>query len=319
MMKRQIAFFLLACSFAAAFLTGCAEKEQASGTSFHMDTFVSLRAYGDGARALIDACEKRLTELEKCLSATIEGSDVSRLNSANGEWISLGDDAFCVLKASLEAAELTDGAFDLTVAAAMKAWDGMSGETLPSEYELEKIRPLVDFREVELDEERKMAHLGAGQSIDFGAIAKGYAADELNALYNEYGCTGIIDLGGSIYAVGAREGSEPWRIAVQDPRGDGYKETLELVSCAAVTSGDYQRFFERDGVRYHHIIDPKTLCPARSGIASVTVIGKNSMLADAYATAMFVMGAEKAVEFAEKNGVCALIIEDDGTEIWVNG
>ena len=224
-----------------------------------------------------------------------------------------------MLKASLEAAELTDGAFDLTVAAAMKAWDGMSGETLPSEYELEKIRPLVDFREVELDEERKMARLGAGQSIDFGAIAKGYAADELNALYNEYGCTGIIDLGGSIYAVGAREGSEPWRIAVQDPRGDGYKETLELVSCAAVTSGDYQRFFERGGIRYHHIIDPKTLCPARSGIASVTVIGKNSMLADAYATAMFVMGTEKAGEFAKKNGVCALIIEDDGAEIWMNG
>ena len=128
MMKRQITFFLLACFFAAAFLTGCAEKEQASGTSFHMDTFVSLRAYGNGARALIDACEKRLTELENCLSATIEGSDVSRLNSADGEWISLGDDAFCVLKASLEAAELTDGAFDPTVAAAMKAWDGMSGE-----------------------------------------------------------------------------------------------------------------------------------------------------------------------------------------------
>lgn len=244
---------------------------------------------------------------------------IHRLNTAHGEWTQLDGDSFYLLELSVMLADATDGAFDPTIFIAVEAWDGMSGEKLPSDGELRRLAPFVDYTGIELDAKNSSARLRDGQMVDLGGIAKGYAANELKKIYDEAGCAGVINLGGNVYAVGSRPDNGPWRIGVQNPRGNGYIEVLELTDKSAVTSGDYQRCFIREGVRYHHILDPDTLKPADSGIISVTVISGDSALADAAATAAVVMGADKAKELAERLGVSALIVTKDGESIWLGG
>ena len=287
-------------------------------TGFHMNTYVELSACGKGAYDMLLRCKDRLAALESSLSPYMDGP-IHRLNTAHGEWTQLDGDSFYLLELSVMLADATDGAFDPTIFIAVEAWDGMSGEKLPSDGELRRLAPFVDYTGIELDAKNSSARLRDGQMVDLGGIAKGYAANELKKIYDEAGCAGVINLGGNVYAVGSRPDNGPWRIGVQNPRGNGYIEVLELTDKSAVTSGDYQRCFIREGVRYHHILDPDTLKPADSGIISVTVISGDSALADAAATAAVVMGADKAKELAERLGVSALIVTKDGESIWLGG
>lgn len=298
-------------------LSGCTPAE-ARYEGFHMDTYVTLTARGLGSDELLERCAMRLTELENALSAYRPGSDIRRLNEAGGDWTALGEDAFKLLEESLRYAELTGGAFDPTIFSAMNAWDGMSGSVIPSDEALERLKPLVDYTGIELDEAGKRARLKPGQAIDLGAIAKGYAADCLFAIYREAGCAGIINLGGNIYAAGEKENGGKWRVGVRDPRGNGGMiEVIDASDISAVTSGDYQRFFESGGERYHHILDPETLKPARTDLHSVTVICESSAKADALATAVFVMGREAGGELLSREGLSALAVTEDWEAVWI--
>ena len=317
-MKRLVPVLAAALIILSAFtIAGCSIRME-TYTGFHMNTYVELSACGKGAYDMLLRCKDRLAALESSLSPYMDGP-IHRLNTAHGEWTQLDGDSFYLLELSVMLADATDGAFDPTIFIAVEAWDGMSGEKLPSDGELRRLAPFVDYTGIELDAKNSSARLRDGQMVDLGGIAKGYAANELKKIYDEAGCAGVINLGGNVYAVGSRPDNGPWRIGVQNPRGNGYIEVLELTDKSAVTSGDYQRCFIREGVRYHHIIDPDTLKPADSGIISVTVISGDSALADAAATAAVVMGADKAKELAERLGVSALIVTKDGESIWLGG
>ncbi len=317
-MKRLVSLLSAVLIILAALpIAGCSTRME-TYSGFHMNTYVELSACGKGAGDMLMRCKDRLSAMESSLSPYMDGP-IYRLNSAHGEWTQLDEDSFYLLELSVMLANATDGAFDPTIFIAVEAWDGMSGEKLPNDDELRRLAPLVDYRGVELDANNSSARLRDGQRVDLGGIAKGYAANELKKIYNETGCAGVINLGGNVYAVGSRPDSGPWRIGVQNPRGGGYIEVLELTDKSAVTSGDYQRCFMREGVRYHHILDPDTLKPADSGIISVTVISEDSALADATATAAFVMGVDKAQELVERLGVSALILTKDGESIWLGG
>lgn len=317
-MKRLVPLLAAALIILSAFtIAGCSIRME-TYTGFHMNTYVELSACGKGAYDMLLRCKDRLAALESSLSPYMDGP-IHRLNTAHGEWTQLDGDSFYLLELSVMLADATDGAFDPTIFIAVEAWDGMSGEKLPSDGELRRLAPFVDYTGIELDAKNSSARLRDGQMVDLGGIAKGYAANELKKIYDEAGCAGVINLGGNVYAVGSRPDNGPWRIGVQNPQGNGYIEVLELTDKSAVTSGDYQRCFIREGVRYHHILDPDTLKPADSGIISVTVISGDSALADAAATAAVVMGADKAKELAERLGVSALIVTKDGESIWLGG
>ena len=313
-MKRLVPLLAAALIILSAFaIAGCSIRME-TYTGFHMNTYVELSACGKGAYDMLLRCKDRLAALESSLSPYMDGP-IHRLNTAHGEWTQLDEDSFYLLELGVMLADATDGAFDPTIFIAVEAWDGMSGEKLPSDGELRRLAPFVDYTGIELDAKNSSARLRDGQMVDLGGIAKGYAANELKKIYDEAGCAGVINLGGNVYAVGSRPDNGPWRIGVQNPRGNGYIEVLELTDKSAVTSGDYQRCFIREGVRYHHILDPDTLKPADSGIISATVISGDSALADAAATAAVVMGADKAKELAQRLGVSALIVTKDGESI----
>ncbi len=329
-MKRLTAYAL----FLALLLTGCGgsadpDTAQESIQVIAMDTAMLITTYGERSPAAAYAAEDVIRDLEAKLSRTMEDSDVSRLNSAGGQPIAISQDAFTLLRQAERCRIQTGGAFDPTIAPVAAAWGFAGGEEyrVPSQEELAALLPLVDCSAVFTDSQlpegeeyntagqyegeiRYTASLAPGQAIDLGGIAKGYAADILVRVFQEYGVPrGLAQLGGNVLAWGDRPGGTPWRVGVQDPAKPGDKNAfagvLELTDSFAVTSGGYQRYFEQDGKRYHHIIDPATGYPADSGLTSVTVVAdafKTSQpcmgaLCDAYSTALFVMGEEKALDF----------------------
>lgn len=284
-----------------------------------MDTFISLQASGRDAEKLMEECEARLTQIDARFDAFDEGSEIYALNHANGEWTAVSGETFKLIQRAKQISELTGGTYDPTVFPAMLAWDQMSGKKIPSQQELTAILPLVDAGGIELDASNSSVRLQAGQMLDLGGIAKGYAADELSRLYKERGCYGVINLGGNVGMAGKKPDGGAWRIGVKDPFSDGLTAVITPEGGFAVTSGIYERNFVKDGVTYHHILDPKTLQPTRSGLCSVTVVGEDCTLCDALATAAVVLGEQDAATLLDKLGVKALMIRDDGSMVAVGG
>ena len=303
-----------ALCLALVLLSGCAPAptQAAERTFFAMDTVMSVRIYGD--EALLDAAEDRVSELEALWSVTDEHSEICALNRDGSA--ALSGDAAGLLANALELCARTGGALDITVYPVVRAWGFTTGEyAIPDSKTIEELLARVDYARVVLDETACAASLPDGVEVDLGSVAKGYAGDVLAALLKSRGVeSAMLDLGGNIQTVGAKPDGSPWRVGVRDPEGADILGVLEAVDKAVVTSGGYERYFERDGVRYWHIIDPATGAPARSGLQSVTVIGDSGLLCDALSTALFVMGLDRALEhWREYRDFEAVFVCDDGS------
>ncbi len=252
---RRIAAALAALMMFAV-LTACASPARQK-TVFAMDTVMTLSASGRGAKKALDEAEKELFALEAQLSRTREGSDVSRVNSADGAPVSVSDGTAALLEAAERCRALTGGAFDITVAPVMSAW-GFTAKNfrVPSAGEIEELLALVDGSRVRT--EGDTVTLDAGQSVDLGGIAKGYASDRIEAILRERGVSSaMIALGGNVYLHGVKQDGSLWRVGIQDPEDPAaLVGVLTLRDAYAITSGGYQRYFEENGVRHHHIIDP---------------------------------------------------------------
>lgn len=300
MSKRKFAVLLaVLCAFA---LSGCKKQpEPVEFTTFAMDTVMSFTLYGgaEQASAVQAWIPTQLGELDRLLSATGEDSEISRVNRAEGQPVELDPIVDSLLVQALELCRVTGGALDLTTCPAVRAW-GFTAEEhrVPSDEELAKLAERIDYTAVNL--EGGAVALPAGMELDLGAVAKGYAGDRLAAEIREQGLSSaLLDLGQStIVAVGSKPDGSPWRIGVVDPAQPGtYFAVVELKNMAIGTSGGYQRYFEQDGVTYWHILDPGTAAPARSGLASVTVVSPSAFLCDGLSTALFVMGLEEGAQF----------------------
>ena len=283
-------------------LTGCAARgaPPAETKLFAMDTIMSLSIYGSKAQEALDRAVDTLYTLDADLSATHPNSPIFELNDAKGDWVSLPEEAFLLLEEALALCEQTGGALDLTAYAAVKAWGFTDGSyRVPTEEERLALADRIDYAAVELDPARHAARLPEHIVLDLGSVGKGWAGDLLSAQLREAGVSSaLLDLGqSSIQAVGRKPNGTPWRIGIQDPAGDGYLGVLELEDRAMGTSGGYQRSFTQQGETYWHIMDPKTAAPARSGLASVTVVADSGLLCDGLSTALFVMGEEGAMDF----------------------
>jgi thiamine biosynthesis lipoprotein len=228
-----------------------------------------------------------------------------------------------VLETAARVSEDTGGALDITVYPAVKAWGFTvpGGARVPQEDALRELAPLVGYRNVSLD--GRSVTLRGGAEIDLGALAKGYASQMAVDILARGGVTsGIVSLGGNVQALGSKPDGSPWNVAIQDPEDmSAYAGILRISNRAVVTSGVYQRYFEHDGRRYHHIIDPSTLRPADSGLLSATVISDDGTLADALSTALMVMGRRGAEDYWRARGrdFDMILITESGEEVITEG
>ena len=303
---------------------GCsAEKElpKLSEVGFYLDTVITLTAYTEDGQILKDAMEE-CGRYEQMLSRTIEGSDVWRINHANGKPVKVSEDTAAILRCAAEISENSSGAFDITIAPASTMWDFTSGKVeLPDTEALAAAAALVDYSKVQL--EGNTVTLPEGMMIDLGGIAKGYIADKVKAYLEERGVEhAILSFGGNIVAIGKKPDGKDWKVGIQDidkPTGE-YMLVVANRGGSTVTSGIYERGFEVDGVRYHHLLNPKTGWPEQNKLASVTILSESSMEGDALATAAFILGKGKGLELIESlPGIEAVFIERDRKVTYSSG
>jgi len=315
---------LLPALGALLLLCACAPKQE-QAQFFAMDTVMTVTFYGKGAEGAVAAVRSEVNRLDKLWSRTDEGSEVSALNACagGGTWVPLSEETVELLGVAQKVAVRSGMAFNPLMAPVSDAW-GFTGEEqrVPGQSELEELLPLTEQSFTLGPRSGRLAQ--AGQALDAGGIAKGMAGDRCAQLAREFDVTGgILDLGGNITTVGGKADGTPWVIGVKDPT-DPEKQLCAIsvgeVTCA--TSGAYERYFEADGERYHHILDPATGYPARSGLLSVTAVSPQGAAADAWSTACFVLGAEKALElWREDRADCGLeliLTCEDGT-VYVTG
>lgn len=285
-----------------------------------MGTVVSLTILSDDeelARSAANQAFGAMEAVDQCMSSYRKESELSRLNQSPARQpVAASDDLFTVIKAAIKYAELTNGAFDVTVAPAVRAWGFMSGEwRVPRPGELERLRSGVGYRLISLNQARRSVEFACeGVEIDLGGIAKGYAIDAAREALEEAGLQdGMIDAGGDIYVMGGQPGQETWSVGIRHPVDESRLLTVLRVSNRAVaTSGNAARSFVRDGTLYGHILDPRTLLPTR-GTLSTTVIAPSAMMADALATATFVLGPEEGLKLINRlPEVEVIICADDG-------
>ncbi len=319
---------LLALLFFCFFnVAGCGKEERKlSRTIFLMDTHVDVTIYSastQAAQTAMGAMFEEMQRLEGLLSRHIQGSDLHRINAAAGEApVQVRPETIFVLKRALEFAALSEGAFDPTVAPLLELWGfGGAAPAVPSVAQLARALELVDYRMVELDEELKTVFLPRrGMKLDLGGIAKGYIVDRGLELARGAGSAAFINAGGDISVLGRKPGGGDWRIGVQDPRDSGsLVAIINLDAGSVATSGDYQRFFEVEGERFHHILDPDTGMPA-SGLFSVSIVAPDATTADALATSVFVLGQARGMALVEGlPGVEALIVNEKGELLLSSG
>lgn len=294
-------------------------------TQFLMDTIIEITAYGNGNEAGVKAAFAEFKRINELTNRFDESSQVSKINQAAGqEKVQVDPDVIIMLKLARSRSEQLNGALDVSVGALTELWSvGHKGEFVPSDAEIKALLPLVNFQLIEIDDKANTVFLPkAGMRIDLGAIAKGYADRKAIDALKAHGIkSALVNAGGDVRIIGKRPDGQPWRIGVQDPRdSEGIAAKIALADWDVLeTSGDYQRFFIKDDVRYSHIIDPRTGYQPRE-IASVTIVAKADSNVDILSTAMFVLGVEKGQQLLKQYpGTEAIFITTDGKKIITPG
>lgn len=292
---------------------------------YALGTLNNIKIFNSNDRDLMELAVRRVLEIDDLMSAFKAESDISRLNRNAGEgFIQIHADTYKLLKRSIEFSKLSGGAFDITIRPLVELWGiGKKESLIPSENQISDVKSRVDFRKIKLSKIRKSAALKeAGQAIDLGGIAKGFAADEIRRILIENKVTSaVINLGGNVITIGTRDDGEPWKIGIQHPlKPTGrYLGILSATNKTIVTSGSNEKFFIKDNVRYHHILDPRTGKPAQNGILSVTAITDSSTDADALTTSIFVLGPELGSALARELGAEIIVITESLEILASNG
>lgn len=303
------------------FGTGCAAENinQNLYTSgfIAMDTYISLTLYGENGEKASSECKKEIERLEAMFSVTDENSEISLINNAQGAKTAISDETAKLIDFALKSGDFSGGCLDITVYPVVREWGFTTGEyKMPDPDVLSELLKNTGYEKVIL--ENNTVTLPPGGKIDLGAVAKGYAGDKAIEILKSNGISsGLVSLGGNIQTIGGKPDGMPWNVAVRDPFSEDNFGILKIADMAVVTSGNYERFFEENGKRYHHIIDPSDGYPADNGIVSATVIGDKGALCDALSTAIFVMGAEKAEELWRDRSDFEMILVTDEKEIFI--
>lgn len=348
MKKRKLLIALLCGALVCLPLAGCNNKNAASGTDssvqsevsedaeeqnssdssqeytsdvFAMDTYMTLTAYGENAQEAVEAGIAEIQRLDDLLSTGKDTSEVAQIN-ANGGGV-LSEDTDYLVKRALDIYQSTNGAFDISIYPVMQLWGFTTGNfAVPSESDLAAKLALVDAGKIILSEENGQTSISLpeGMEIDLGGIAKGYTSGRVMDVMKSYGIkSAVINLGGNAHVLGNKTDGSQWKVGIQDPEDEnGYLGGVSVTDKAIITSGGYERYFvDKDtGVKYHHIIDPKTGYSANNGLISVTIVSADSTLADGLSTSLFVLGTEDAITYCEEHcaedGFDAIMEDEDG-------
>ncbi|HHU21991.1 MAG TPA: FAD:protein FMN transferase [Clostridiales bacterium] len=308
-------------------LWGCStENEKQENQLFAMDTFMSLTAYGPKADEGIKVADEIINELDSRLDPEKEDSDLYRINANAGELTEVSSDIYNLLEVARQVNRRSGGALDPSIYKIVRAWGFIDQQyRVPDAGELEALLEDAGLDGVEvksgggLAPGRAEASVPDGAALTFGALAKGYAAQKAVEAMKGVGVkSAIISLGGDVQTLGIKPDGSLWSVAVQDPQNTGgYVGILDIAEAAVVTSGSYERYFTKDGVVYHHILDPKTGYPADSNLLSVTVVCESGAFSDALSTALFILGEEGALEYYREYGDCELILITDDNRVVV--
>lgn len=337
-LKAYIIFATLTAAVLFFFFTALQSGTKHTRTSFALNTYTSITAYGTNADTATNNAVSAVNEVEQKMSAYIPSAELAVLNSSakKGVPYKVSDELFCVIQKAYEFSVLTDGLFDITVKPITDLWSIASNPRVPSDDELSYALESVGYESLILNEDEKtVTFLKEGMQLDLGAIAKGYAADRaVETLISDSCQKALIDLGGNICVIGenltatdtllntyfGQSIKKPWRIGIQTPFSSSGAHCVTLLidssdaPVSIVTSGAYERNFTENGRLYHHIIDPRTGYPFDGAIDSVTIVGKSSTAADALSTSAYMMDIPSALALVKGYGYDALII-DKGKKI----
>lgn len=327
MPKRKLKFisFVLMIILILPLATACtleqsktAAVDPISKEALLLGTFCKVTVYDQTSRDVLEKAFNRIAEIEDKMTINKDTSEIITLNQKSGvEFVTLSPDTFQVIKRALYYSDISKGKFDISIGPWVKLWGiGTPEARVPSQTELDNARPLINYKNILLDEKNSKAMLKEkGMIVDLGAIAKGYAADEVKRILSENGVNhAIINLGGNIYAMGTKPDKSDWKIGIQnpfEPTGD-YLGIIGVSDKTVVTSGVYERFFEKDGKSYHHILDTETGYPVKNSLVGVSIIADRSIDGDALSTSVFSLGLEKGMELIESlDTVDAIFITSD--------
>ncbi len=338
---KKIVFGFALC---AALFTGCQSGGDKSGVTdktaktskqgdcveaqkdiFAMDTYMTVKTYGKAAEKAADAAVDEINRLDDMFSTGNKESEIAILND-NGSEI-LSKETGTLIERSCDLYKSTDGAFNIAVYPLMKEW-GFTNEKykVPDEKTIKGLLKNIDVSKIKYNKKKRQITLPENYKIDLGGIAKGYTSSRLMEIFKKYKLDGgIVSLGGNVQTYGHKDGSKNWKVAIENPEtspfdGD-YLGVLKITDKAVITSGSYERYFEKDGKRYHHILDPKTGRPAESGLISVSVISDDGTLADGLSTSLFIMGKKKGEKYWQENRdkFDVVWLEEDGTVTITDG
>ncbi|KGM94416.1 FAD:protein FMN transferase [Clostridium botulinum] len=320
-MKNLKKYILLIISLLMLVLSlgGCGKKEvkQYTKTFIALGTAINFNIFSHNekeAQLALEEGVKKVKEIENKMSVNIKQSEISTLNT-NGQ-SKVSDETFYVIKNGLKYSKIAKGKFDITVEPLVRIWGiGTDHARIPNNNEISNAKKLINYNNVSLDEKNNKVTLGRSQQMDLGAIAKGYAADEAKKVFLKHNIkSGTINLGGNVMTIGNKVDGSEWKIGMQNPFGtrDDCMGIVYGKNLSVVTSGNYERYFEKDGVRYHHILDIDTGYPSKSEVISATIISENGIDGDALSTTVYILGVEKGLELIEElKGIDAILITKD--------
>ena len=312
MKKLRILCAFFVCSL---LLCGCTtNKDPISKTAIYFDTVISIKLYDSQNQEILEQCFTYCDEFEQLISRTIETSEISKINSSNGKPVEVSDMTIELLKQGIYYSELTNGAFDITIAPLSELWDFKNnpGE-VPAENDIQECLSHISYEDI-LIEGNTVTLLDPDMAIDLGGIAKGYMADQLKEyLLSEGVESALIDLGGNILAVGSKPDNSNFTIGIKKPFEDSEMISTESIhDISVVTSGCYERYFEVDDIIYHHILDTETGYPCDNELYSVTIFSEKSVDGDALSTSCFALGLEEGQKLIESlDGVDALFVTNE--------
>ncbi len=303
-MRKKCAVLLISV-IVAALLSSCGSMKESR--LFMMDTVIDLKVYGEKASECVSEMEDVLSDIDRNLSAYREDGELYQINL--GKKIKAGEHLRSAVSMALLYKEKTDGAFSPMLGRVIDLWGIGEKNYIPTEKEIEEA--LIPSLKADVAISGDEISINPTARLNLGAIAKGYASDAMKKILVKNRISrAIVSLGGNVYVHGRREDDRPWNVALRDPKrsANDWFATIALEDRFIISSGDYERYFERDGVRYHHIIDPRTGAPAKSDLCSVIVVSQSGAQGDAYSTALYVMGRARALEFWRENEDFELVL-----------
>ena len=284
-----------------------------------MGTIVSVTLY-ESDDDKIDDIFSYIYSLDSMISRYNEKSYIAMINSNAGiSPVTVPDEVYGLVKVSLEMAKETDGLFNPAIGPLSSLWGfGTEDARVPSSDEIESVLPLLDWRKIKLSDDDNSVFLeNEGMAIDLGAVGKGWAADMIDSYLDEL-CVehALVNLGGNVLLHGGKADGSAWRVGIRDPENlSSSYASVAIEDGTVITSGGYQRYIEKDGEVYHHILNPETGYPFQTDILSATVIGDSGILSDMLSTVIFASGSDKAEEIADKHDVSIILKLTDGSVI----